>query len=155
MSDVLSNTLMTTILATGHVRNYQIVVSSVQLLNLPISYLCLRSGTGPEIVILVAIIISNIALFLRIYMLNKLIPISFIDFLTKVYFNVIIVGVTASIVPFLLNTTMEENMYRFITVTLVSLLYSMTIIYFVGCNKNERDLIYNKIKGFIYKKAKQ
>ena len=58
MCESISNPLVTAMLATGKIRNYQIVVGGLQLLNLPLSYICLRLGFIPESVLLVAIVIS-------------------------------------------------------------------------------------------------
>lgn len=154
MSDILSNTIITAILATGHVRNYQIVVSSVQLLNLPISYILLRLGYAPETVIIVAIVISNIALFLRLYMIQKFIPLKIQDFITKVYLNVIIVSILSSILPYIVNSTMEEGFKRFIIVSSIAIVNTLTIIYYIGCNKQERNFAKNKIRQIIDNKIK-
>ena len=48
MCEVLSGTQITALQATGNIRNYQIVVGSLQLLNFPISYLLLGKGYAPE-----------------------------------------------------------------------------------------------------------
>ncbi|MDF5533749.1 MATE family efflux transporter, partial [Vibrio parahaemolyticus] len=58
----LSGVIMTTFQATGKIKLYQIVVGTVILLNLPVSYLALKLGGAPSIVYYVAISISLIAL---------------------------------------------------------------------------------------------
>lgn len=149
MSDILSNTLITVLLATGHVRNYQIVVSSVQLLNLPIGYGCLRLGYAPESVMIVAIIISNTALFLRLYMIRKLIPINISEFFHKVYLNVIVVGLLASVIPYMLNHVMEEGSLRLLIVSLVSVICTFFIIYCIGLDTSEREFVKRKVRQSI------
>ena len=42
MSESISTPLITAMLATGNIRNYQIVVGGLQIMNLPISYILLR-----------------------------------------------------------------------------------------------------------------
>ena len=49
MSECLSNPLMTSALATGKIRNYQIIVGGLIMLNLPVSYLFLKAGAPPEV----------------------------------------------------------------------------------------------------------
>lgn len=58
MCEVLSGTQITALQATGNIRNYQIVVGSLQLLNFPISYLLLGKGYAPETTMYVAICLS-------------------------------------------------------------------------------------------------
>ena len=60
----LSKPLITAQNATGNVRNYQIVVGGVELLNLPFSYLCLYLGMNPTSVVWVSIFVS--VLFLSV-----------------------------------------------------------------------------------------
>lgn len=152
MSDILSNTLITSLLATGRVRNYQIVVSSLQLLNLPISYCCLRWGAQPESVIVVSIIISNMALFVRLYMIRKLIPIKINEFFFKVYLNVIKVALLSSVLPIALNYLIEEGLGRLIIVTLFAVLNTLIVIYYIGCSQDERCFVKERIgKKFLDK----
>ena len=54
LSESLSNPMITAMLATGNIRNYQLVVGGIQLLNLPVSYVCLRMGAIPEVTVIVA-----------------------------------------------------------------------------------------------------
>ena len=58
MCESISNPLITAMLATGNIRNYQIIVGGLQMMNLPISYVLLRMGLFPEVVLIVAIVIS-------------------------------------------------------------------------------------------------
>lgn len=67
LSESISNPLVTAMLATGRIKNYQIVVGGLQMMNLPISYLLLRIGCIPESVIWVAIGISQCCLVGRLY----------------------------------------------------------------------------------------
>ena len=56
MSESLATPLVTAMLATGKIRNYQIIVGGCQLLNLPLSYFFLSYGYPPEAVFFVAIV---------------------------------------------------------------------------------------------------
>ena len=85
MSEAISNPLITAMLATGRIKNYQIVVGGLQLLNLPISYILLKNGCIPETVLIVAICISQCCLATRLYMLRGMIELSSKIFLNKVY----------------------------------------------------------------------
>lgn len=81
MCESISNPLITAMLATGNIRNYQIVVGGLQMMNLPVSYICLRLGCMPESVLIVAIVISQCCLVARLYMLRGMIGLSFIQYI--------------------------------------------------------------------------
>ena len=73
MSESISGPLITAMLATGNIRNYQIIVGGLQMLNLPTSYILLSLGAIPETVLIVAVLISQCCLMARLYMLKKMI----------------------------------------------------------------------------------
>lgn len=151
MSECISNPLITAMLATGKIRDYQIVVGGLQLVNLPAAYICLRLGCIPESVIIVAIILSQCCLGARLIMLRKMIGLSSILFLKKVYFNIISVILFSAIIPVILYFNMEESLTSFIIMTLACLLSSSISIFYIGCNKQERTFAKEKISQVVNK----
>lgn len=143
LSECISNPLTTVMFATGRIRNYQIVIGILQLLNLPISYLLLRLGCIPECVFITAIVISQFCLPARLIMLRGMIKLRVRDFLRKVYLNVLIVALIATILPALLSTFLSESFLSFVVLTLVCLLCTSLTILFIGCNANERLKVRN------------
>ena len=155
MSESLANPLVTAMLATGKIRNYQLVVGGLQLLNLPISYLFLRMGYAPECVFIVAIIVSVCCEIARLYMLHGMIKLPVRNFLYKVYFNVITVSAIASVLPYLIIRRMEENFLNLIWTSLLCVICTAISVLYIGCNKEERIFVANKlqnIKNKIFKK---
>ena len=148
MSESISNPLITAMLATGKIRNYQLVVGGLQMMNLPVSYILLRTGLFPEVVIIVAIAISQCCLATRLLLLRGMIGLSVRKFLKKVYINVLCVTVIAAIIPFLLAYNLEESFLDFVLLTLACLICTGITIYYVGRNKAERQFILNKYHSF-------
>lgn len=145
MSESISNPLITAMLATGKIRNYQIVVGGMQMMNLPISYVCLRLGCMPESVLIVAIVISQCCLAARLYMLRGLIGLSSIKYLKTVYLNVLSVAVLSAIIPYLVSYNMKESFVTFVAVTLIAVLSTASIEFFIGCNAKERYFVKRKL----------
>lgn len=151
MSESISNPLVTAMLATGRIRNYQIVVGGLQMMNLPVSYVLLRCGCIPETVLIVAVCISQCCLAARLLMLRGMIGLSVRKYLSKVYMNVLAVTFIASIFPFLLANKLEESFMNFIFLSLVALVCTGFSIYYIGCNKSERQFVWNKLHKVIDK----
>ncbi len=145
MSESLATPLVTAMLATGSIRNYQLVVGGLQMMNLPISYVLLKMGCIPETVLIVAIAISVCCEMARLYMLRKMIHLSIRSFLNKVYFNVIGVSVISAIIPYFIKQTMDENFLSFVVVSMVSVLCTILTIYYIGCNSEERMFVQTKV----------
>lgn len=142
MSESLASPLITVMLATGNIRNYQIVVGGLQFLNLPFSYILLSFGYQPEYIFVVAIVISISCEFARLIMLHKMIGLSIRAFIKNVYFNVLTVALLSSIFPYLTaKQLIIDNLFSFLIIVSVSMFSSLTAIYFIGCSKNDRQII--------------
>ena len=147
LSESISQPLITAMLATGKIRNYQIIVGGLQMMNLPVSYILLRIGYFPEIVIVVAICISQCCLGVRLILLRKMINLSIIKYLKKVYFNIIIVSITAAIFPLISACYIDKSFINFILISLIAVICTFTSIYFIGCNYQERQFIHQKLNA--------
>lgn len=153
MSESLASPLITVMLATGKIRNYQLIVGGLQLMNLPFSYIGLKIGFPPEFIFIIAIAISVICEFARLYMLKKMVGLSLKNFLKEVYFNVIIVTLVSSIAPFIIKHYVAKSSFMiFIVICFVSVISTFIVIYFVGCTKQDRLFIRGKLVKFIKNK---
>ena len=155
MSEALANPLITAMLATGQIRNYQLVVGGLQLMNLPVSYILLHTGYPPECVFITAIIISVCCEMARLYMLHSMIKLPVRQFLRNVYFNVIGVFLIAAIVPYLVINNIEKDLINLILTSILCITCSIISILYIGCNKEERKLIAEKLRILQLKIKKQ
>lgn len=151
LSECISQPLITAMFATGDIRNYQIIVGGLQLLNLPVSYVLLKLGAMPEVTVLVAIVISQVCLAARLFMLEKMIGLSVRDFIIRVYLNVVAVASAALILPLATSLFAPADFCGFVIKASAALLSAGLSILYVGCSKRERkDLsgyIRNKLGG--------
>lgn len=152
MCESISSPLITAMLATGKIRNYQLVVGGCQMMNFPVSYILLRLGAIPETVLIVAIAISQLCLITRLYMLRGLIGLKAQDFIKKVYINVIVVTILSAIIPFVLASTLEDNIWSFIVLCVVTVSSTLLVELYVGCTSKEREFVVSKVKTIIRKK---
>lgn len=151
MIDVLSTPLITLQMATGKIRDYQIAVGGMLLMNFPLSYLCLYCGYNPESIYIVGIFVSICCLLLRLFFLRKMVGLSIHQFLSKVCLNVVSVSLVSIIIPLILYLSLERGWIRFILVGLVCVINSSVVIYKMGCSANERSFVKNKIIQAIQK----
>ena len=138
LSECLSNPLVTAALATGKIRNYQIIVGGLVMLNLPVSYLLLKAGAPPEVTVVVAIVISQICMFARLLVLKGMIGFPVGRFLKKVYLNVLAVTALAlCFLPVLSHDSM--NFGEFLLNVILCIVMTSLLILFVGCTRSERS----------------
>lgn len=147
LSESLSNPLITAMLATGDIRNYQIVVGGIQLLNIPISYVCLKMGAAPESTVVVSIVLSQICLFARLVMLGRATGFPVGTFLRNVWLNVIFRTVCCSIwVPFVIEFFKPDGFAGFCLSAVFTVLAVSAVIYFISMDYTERLYIKELLK---------
>jgi hypothetical protein len=127
--------------ATGRIRTYQLVVGSLLLLNFPLSYLMLYLGFMPEITLIVALFVGVICLIARLCFLRYSIKLPVRDYVLQVICNTFLVTLLSSILPCLCFLLIDNLWVAFFAVCISSVVMSGVVIYFVGCNKFERDMV--------------
>lgn len=141
MCDSLSNTLITLQLATGRIRNYQIAVGGLLLMNFPISYFFLKMGFVPELTMVVAIFISVACLVMRLIFLRRMAGLSFSSYLGHVVLNVMFVTICSVILPTLIYNVIPEGTLRFVSLLAICILWTSIVVYFLGCSVGEKMFI--------------
>lgn len=144
MCDILSNTLINLQLATGKLRNYQLAVGGMYLMNFPLSYLCLKLEYPPESVLIVALIVAVCCLFLRLVFLRKMVGLPVRRYLYKVCGNVLLVSVSALLLPLFVTLEMPDGFLRFFAVSILSVVCTLSSIYWIGCTAHERNFLREK-----------
>lgn len=146
--DILSNTLITLQTATGKIRNYQLAVGGMLMMNFPLSYLCLKASFSPESVYIVALLVALCCLLLRLLFLARMVKtFSAISFIKDVGVNVFAVLLLSFALPGMLCFFLPDGWVRFGIVSFVSLVCTGLVILYVGCSFSERKFIYGKITG--------
>lgn len=138
MLEHISGTLITAQLATGKIRNYQLVVGGIQMLNLPVSYIVYRLGGFAESFLVVAILCGIGCLCARLYMLRPMIGLKISRFFKDVLLNIALVTIISLVLPFLLQHIMPASFISFICISLLAVLCALLAIYFVGLDATEK-----------------
>lgn len=149
--DAMSNPLMTSAHATGNIKLYQFVVGTANMMVLPISYFVLKYGySSPIAAFLVSLCISIIALFLRLWIVGRLLPFPKLKYVQEIFFKSIFVGFTASIIPVVLHFVIPSSVFTSITICFVCVISTLLVIYVLGLSQAEKvfiKIIMSKIKN--------
>lgn len=138
LSESLSSPLITAQLATGNIRNYQMIVGGLQLLNLPVAYVLLKYGAPAQSTVAVSIVISQICLVARLILLRKMIGLSMREFFAQVYLRVSVVALASLALPLMLMRVMPGGFAGFCLSVGICVLCAGISILYVGCTKVER-----------------
>ena len=128
------------------IKTNQIFVCGLQIMNFTISYLFLKIGIIPEVTLIIAIVISVACLIARLWMLQGMIGISINYYLRHIILNVFVVSILSAIIPVICYFVFSPTIVRFLLISLISALTTLVSIYFIGCNKTERQFILSKIE---------
>lgn len=97
--ELFSTPMMFVIQATGKVKKYFIVISSILLLILPISYLFLKWGYPPQTVLSITIVVNIFVLLIRGKYLTILANYSATKYFTKTIFPCIVTIIIGLLIP--------------------------------------------------------
>lgn len=142
MIESLSSPVITCLLAVGRVKWYQIIVGGLLIMNLPISYVALKIGASPEITIEIAIVISFVSLFIRLFMLHSYISFPVKDFLFKVIGKASIVVVLSYTISLVLFDLLPIDGFGKLILTIIfSWVISGSTILIIGMTQPERLMV--------------
>lgn len=145
LSDSLSNSLITMQLATGNIKKYQLIVGGILLLNIPVSWVLLACGLGVEWVVVVAIVLSQAAMFARLFLLRGMVGLDVGLWLREVWFCAIAVTVYAC-VPIMLPGVLGLHLHPLLVV-LLAMCSAMLAAWLRGCTSGERKSIIVAVKA--------
>ena len=148
LSESLAGPLITALLARGNIRNYQIMVGGLQLLNLPVCYVLLKNGFPAESTVVVSIVISQICLLVRLLIMKRQMDFPVGNFFRRVYLNVFCVTASAIIVPLVVSTYIPDTFAGQVCEIAIVFVSVSLAISFVGCSATER----REILSFIFKR---
>lgn len=148
---LLSDTLVTEMLASGRVRAFNLWVGGLRLLILPLEYIALSMFHIPYLVVIVQIFMEVVSLLVRLRCLenvtgkNHIIP--FMKYVAAPISLVTAISVALGIV---FNSYIPNNFLGLCLFSALTMMTCLTSIYFLGITVNERTTIrragINKLK---------
>ena len=151
--DCMATPLMTAAHATGNIRLYQSSVGTMTILNVPISYIFLKLGYSPLTVFYISLAIAVICLFMRLWIVGRLMEFPVMEYIVKVFGTCLMVCAISLILPLAAHLVLEESFISVVMVCLISLLSSIVGIYFIGMDNKEKQFVWEVInKKILHKK---
>lgn len=151
MDTVLANSLVTSMFATGKIKRYQIIVTTVGCLVFPLSWIAFKLGFEPQVGYILYFIIYTILLFVRLYLLKDMVKLPVMVYIREVLYKLAPIIVVGFAIPGILILTMDAGWLRLILVCLLSVLVTAASEYFIGLSNKEKNFVAEKIKLVIGK----
>jgi O-antigen/teichoic acid export membrane protein len=144
--DSLANPISTIVHATGKMKRFQIICSSVIFSILPISYLVLYFGGDPNSALYTSLSVSVLVQIVRLILIKDVIDFSIKRYCIKVLlpcFRVVVISLPLPLFVKMLNISDW-------VVIFISLLAAILSCFFLGMTTNERKTIYEKV-GYVFR----
>jgi len=132
--------------AYGKIKKYQIIVSSVLFLNFPLSYLVLKLGASPVMTTIVAIAIQIVVIWVRLYLVSKMVNLSILDYFKKVILNTLSVAFFSLIAPLSVKCYLSDSPKDAFLIIALSVASVCAVSFIIGMNKEERYFIKDVLK---------
>ena len=150
--NILSGPIQTAINATGRIKYYQILVGGILLANLPIAYLLLKFGANVYVPFIATIILSLIAMVVRLMVFKRQTGISYGKFYTNVLPRAIAVVILSCLIIQCCGFTNAITFTHLMLNVVITLIIVATAIFFVGLEKDERAWAITKLNSIIKRK---
>lgn len=155
MCSAIGNSGYTACMATGKLKRYSIIITSIGLLEFPLAWLLFAYGASPVAAYYTYIVVRILVLIARMFLLESMVGLKVSMYIKHVFAPIILTTIVAIGFPILLSYTMEQTIIRIpvmIVVTSVSVILS---VFYLGMLKNERGVIIEKIRVQVKKFIKK
>ena len=147
MDNVLANSLMTAVFATGDIKKYQIFVTICGGLVFPLTWLVYKLGASPESSYIIYFIIYSIVLYVRLAIVQQKVGLTIRQYVISVLARLIPVTAISFGIPFFMTLFIPQSFIRLIFITVVSIIVTVLVVFSIGLSIEERRLIISKIKS--------
>ena len=138
--------------ASGNIKKYQLIISICFFSIFCFTALFFKLGFPVYSTFIITVIFAVISFFAKLCEINISSKFPIKKFLSQVISRLLLVAILSAILPVLLMIFTEGSIIRLVTLTFLCLISSVTISWFVGLNKFEKDFFMQKIKVFFRKK---
>lgn len=152
MCDCIGNSGYTACIATGKLKRYSLTITSIGILEFPLTWCFFALGTVPEYAYYTYIIIKIVVLIARTFLMENMIGLKCSMYMTNVFIPITTTTIAAIIMPIIVYFILEPGILRFIAVGFTSVASVALAALYLGMTKNERHSIVNGLVRKILKR---
>jgi O-antigen/teichoic acid export membrane protein len=149
-----SNALVTAVAATGTIKRYDLILGTLMLTIVPISYVVLRLGGAPWSVFVVFLAVVVVAFFLNLYIILPMIQLRLKDYLRYGIGRCTLVLMLSLIAPLVMHLIKGPGLLFSLLNIVVIVICTGVMAYCFGMETEERHAVVKKVKGFVAKLKK-
>lgn len=131
--------------ATGNIKLYQIILTSVGAFHLPLSWIAFELGYGPEFSMYIYLLIVIILQIIRIGFVCKSVKMPIKTFIIQVVMRCFLMFILSLFVPLFLHLYLLESITSSIIVCLTSIFSILIFSFYIALTQDERNNLYLQI----------
>jgi O-antigen/teichoic acid export membrane protein len=143
--DSLNSGIHPFIQATGKIKYFQLSMSTISLLLLPVGYILFKIGFFVHSLLIVYIIMSFSFIFIRLFLLKKIVVFDISVFVLRVYIRSVYV-ILFTIPVFVILYFFSASIFRFCLTIFLTIIFLTLGIYTVGIDKSEKLMLHRFIQ---------
>lgn len=152
MVNILGNAQYTACQATGKIKNYTIVITSIGCLVFPLTWILYKCGMPVETAYYVFIVIYLILDIARLFFMRSLLQFPIRMYVREVFVVIALVTVAAIILPIVEIYFLPQLWWRLPITIIVSSISVSASVYLIGLTESERNMIVRSIKAKLIRK---
>ena len=138
------------IVATGRVKEMNLYAIPIYFINLPLVYLVLKFEWYPPLVYFVGSIPAFIHFIINLKILSNIINFPALKYFTQIFLKNFILIIISLIIPFIIHNLIQEGTLRFFCVCIVSVISTITTMYFFSLNNDVKQMIKQKLRSILH-----
>ncbi len=145
--DSFSTPLWSAVHATGCLKVHQILMGSIKILNIPISYILLKIGLPIYTVLVVYVTLNAVCSVVRIVYLRTLIHLDIPSFFHKVIWQMVKIVAISIPVPLAIMCFSDNHLLNLFATSISFFVIYIPSVYFLALNASEQNIV----KGIVGK----
>lgn len=141
--DVFQEPLWMAVHATGNLKVHQIMIASIKIMAVPITYAVLWLGYSPVVTLYIWAGLNLVCAIARTLYMRKLIGLDLRSYCRDVVLKLVVVTLLSVPLPLLLSWMIEREWLQLITTTVVAVTVTAGAAYFIGLSATEKKFIQN------------
>lgn len=151
MLECVGSSGFTACMATGKLKKYALVITSIGGLEFPLSWLLFKLGAPVVSTYYLYVIITFLVLVARMFLLQNMVGLSVKMYVKQVFIPMLGTTIVAIWPSLFIVYALNESILRLIFSIIVGVLISIFSVLYIGMTKNERDVILSKVLSIIYR----
>lgn len=152
LQESVQTPLFNTVQATGRIKTYQLIISTAIFLNIIISYIFLRMGFNPTVVLTIKCCVDFLYLIIRLIFVKKMIGLSILSFIKEVIVPLFIITLLCLVTMFGIIPIFNTPLTKLMVSILVFITFYPSLVLLMGLNKHERRTVLEKANTVIVRK---